>query len=202
MRAQISLILLAFSAAVCAEPVRTPHVEAELIAARTTLEAGKPLAVALRLKMAPNWHTYWRNPGDSGEPTRITWKLPAGYSAGAIQWPVPQRLPVGPLTNFGYKDEVLLLTDIDVPPDASGPVTLAARADWLVCNPERCIPEGADLAIRFSGSANARTEWRKQASAHRRCCPVRRPRSGRGDSMHGERTAPSCWTSFRLPVSD
>jgi thiol:disulfide interchange protein DsbD len=159
MRAQISLILLAFSAAVCAEPVRTPHVEAELLAPRTAIEPGKPLVVALRLKIAPNWHTYWRNPGDSGEPTRITWKLPPGYSAGAIQWPVPERLPAGPLTNFGYKNEVLLLTDVAVPQGASGPVTLAARADWLVCNPERCIPEGADLAITFSGNANARTAW-------------------------------------------
>ena len=178
MRVQISLILLAFSAVVCAEPVRTPHVEAELVAAQTGVEPGKPLAVALRLKMAPNWHTYWRNPGDSGEPTRITWKLPPGYRAGVIQWPVPQRLPVGPLTNFGYKNEVLLLTDIAVPQDASGPVTIAARADWLVCNPERCIPEGADLALTLSANGNAQTTWAKAIERARTLLPRNATESG------------------------
>ena len=110
-----ALILLASGA--IAAPVRTPHVEAELVAGSTAIEPGKPLTVALRLKMAPGWHTYWRNPGDSGLPTQLSWKLPAGYTAGAIQWPAPERLPAGPLMNFGYEGEVLLLTDIGVTAD-------------------------------------------------------------------------------------
>src|SRR5258707_14977487 len=100
-----------------AAPVRTPHVEAELVPENTALTPGRPLTVALRLAMQRGWHTYWQNPGDSGLPTTIEWKLPAGLSAGPIQWPVPRVLPVGPLVNYGYEGEVLLLVDIAAVPD-------------------------------------------------------------------------------------
>ena len=75
---------LAFNVATAA-PVKTEHVQAELVPERTALVPGKPITVALRLKMADGWHTYWRNPGDSGLPTTITWKLPDGVGVGAIQ---------------------------------------------------------------------------------------------------------------------
>jgi thiol:disulfide interchange protein DsbD len=81
------LLLAALGCALCAggvsaASVRTEHVEAELVAASTTATPGRTLNAALRLKMIPHWHTYWRNPGDSGEPTALEWKLPPGYSAG------------------------------------------------------------------------------------------------------------------------
>ncbi|HZQ59905.1 MAG TPA: thioredoxin family protein [Casimicrobiaceae bacterium] len=143
--ALVALVGCARTAA--AEPVRTEHVEAELVAERTAITPGTPLTVALRLKLAPGWHTYWQNPGDSGLPTTLAWKLPDGVTAGSIQWPAPQRLPAGPLMNYGYEGEVLHL--VDVMPSASlsqSPVELAARAEWLVCR-ETCIPEGADLKL-------------------------------------------------------
>ena len=71
---------------------------------------GKPTLVGLKLRMAQEWHTYWKNPGDSGLPTKIQWTLPEGWKAGEIQWPYPQPLPVGPLMNYGYDDEVVLLS--------------------------------------------------------------------------------------------
>src|SRR5687767_1440194 len=101
-----------FALAAPASVIRTEHVEAELVAASTAATPGKTLNAALRLKMIPHWHTYWRNPGDSGEPTALEWKLPPGFSAGGILWPAPQRLPAGPLLNFGYENEVLLPVDI------------------------------------------------------------------------------------------
>jgi thiol:disulfide interchange protein/DsbC/DsbD-like thiol-disulfide interchange protein len=139
---------LAAAGSVAAAPVRTAHVEAELVPAATALVPGEPLTVALRLKMDKGWHTYWQNPGDSGLPTTLAWQLPSGLKAGAIQWPPPRALPVGPLTNYGYEGEVLLVTDIATSGASSGtePATLRARADWLVCK-EICIPEGADLAL-------------------------------------------------------
>ena len=70
--------------------------------------------MGLKLRMADHWHTYWKNPGDSGLPTRIQWVLPEGWTAGEIQWPYPKPLPVGPLMNYGYEDEVVLLTDLTV----------------------------------------------------------------------------------------
>ncbi len=109
------LIAAAFIAAAVAvahaAPVRTAHVEAELVPERSALVPGEPLTVALRLAMDRGWHTYWQNPGDSGLPTTLAWKLPAGMSAGPMQWPAPQALPVGPLLNYGYEGEVLLLTE-------------------------------------------------------------------------------------------
>jgi len=141
------LFLLLFCATAAAAPVKTEHVDAELLTERSATAPGKTLTVALRLRMIPHWHTYWRNPGDSGQPTAIDWKLPAGYAAGPIQWPAPSRLPARHLLNFGYENEVLLLTDIAVPAGASGAASIAARATWLVCNEEHCIPEEGEFAL-------------------------------------------------------
>lgn len=139
-----------------AEPVRTPNVEAELVPERTALVPGQTATVALRLKIRDRWHTYWQNPGDSGLPTTLDWKLPAGMTAGPIQWPAPKALPAGPLVNYGYEGEVFHLVDVAVPATLppGGQVTLAARADWLVCE-DTCIPEGADLALALPVAAQA-----------------------------------------------
>jgi len=150
------LLALAAAFAVRATPVRTEQVEAELVAERAAPEPGKPYTVALRLQAAKGWHTYWRNPGDSGQPTSIQWQLPAGYRAGPIQWPVPQKLLIGPLANYGYEGEVLLLNDIALPPATKAPARIAAHAKWLVCNPERCIPQEADLVLDPGAPPRAR----------------------------------------------
>ena len=135
-------LLLALATCAHAAPVvKTDHVEAQLLAERVSAQPGKTTTVGLRLQMTPHWHTYWKNPGDSGLPTRIKWSLPEGWKAGEIQWPHPQNLPIGPLMNFGYEDEVVLLVDLAVPADAKpGTATIRAKADWLVCK-EVCIPE-------------------------------------------------------------
>lgn len=145
----LALSLLALGAThTFAGPVKTPHVEAEIISRHMAVQPGQPLEVALRLKIIDHWHTYWRNPGDSGLPTKLAWTLPAGFTAGPIAWPHPTKLPLGPLMNFGYDGEVLHLVTLQTPaglaPGRS--VTLRAKADWLVCK-DVCIPESAELAI-------------------------------------------------------
>ncbi len=149
-------LMMAGLAASHAAPVRTAHVEAELVAEQSALIPGRPNTVALRLVMERGWHTYWQNAGDSGLPTTIAWKLPDGLRAGPIQWPAPRALPVGPLVNYGYEGEVLLLTDIATVTDflSGKTVTVSARADWLVCK-EICIPEGADLSLTLPVVADA-----------------------------------------------
>src|SRR2546421_4436166 len=108
-RTSFALLLALASFATAAAPmVKTEHVEAELVAERASLQPGKPALVGLKLRMEPQWHTYWRNPGDSGLPTKIKWHVPEGWKVGDIQWPFPQNLPVGPLMNYGYEDEVVL----------------------------------------------------------------------------------------------
>ncbi|HSS70970.1 MAG TPA: protein-disulfide reductase DsbD domain-containing protein [Casimicrobiaceae bacterium] len=178
LRIVIAAALAAAAAGVLAAPVRTAHVEAELVAAETALVPGSPSTVALRLKMDRGWHTYWRNPGDSGLPTTLAWKLPAGMSAGPIEWPAPRALPVGPLVNYGYEGEVFLLTEIAVARDLAGQAAnLAARADWLVCK-EICIPEGADLALTLpvAASATADPRWTGPIASARAALP--RPLEG------------------------
>jgi thiol:disulfide interchange protein DsbD len=162
----VLVALAGFASQATEAPVRTELVEAELVAERGAPEPGKPLTLALRLRAAKGWHTYWRNPGDSGQPTSIEWQLPQGYRAGPIQWPLPEKLPIGPLANYGYENEVLLLTDLEVPGGAAAPARFAARVKWLVCNPERCIPESAELQLSLAGPA-APTPW-AQAIAYAR----------------------------------
>jgi thiol:disulfide interchange protein DsbD len=125
-----------------------PNVKAQLVAATDAVVPGQPLQVGLRLVHDKDWHTYWQVPGDSGLPTRIDWTLPAGMKAGPIEWPHPHRLPAGPLMNFGYEGDTLLLTTIDVPRDlpTGTPVTLTAKVEWLECK-DVCIPGGADLSL-------------------------------------------------------
>ncbi len=123
------------------------------VAARLVPEAGSivpggTLWVDLHLDIAPGWHTYWRNPGDSGLPTEIAWELPAGFSAGEIAWPAPERFAVGTIGNYGYKVATDLLVPIAAPSDLKPGRTahLTANATWLVCS-EICIPGEARLAL-------------------------------------------------------
>ncbi len=132
------------------QPVKQPHLTAELVAATAQVKPGQTLLVGLRMKMDAHWHTYWRNPGDSGEPTRVEWKLPAGFSASPLLWPPPSRIAVPPLTNFGYDGEVFLLTEIVAGqrPAGAKEAVLHADASWLVCD-DVCIPGKASLDLKL-----------------------------------------------------
>jgi thiol:disulfide interchange protein DsbD len=162
-----------------AAPVRTDHVNAELVADRAALVPGTTTTLALRLDIDRGWHTYWRNPGESGLPTTLAWKLPAGYQAGDIEWPAPKALPAGPLVNYGYEGVVLHLVPLRVPADAAvgQNVTLAARADWLVCR-ETCVPEGADLTLVLPVAGDAvPSKWHDAIAATQAALPKPLPGS-------------------------
>ena len=139
--------------------VSTPHVRAELVAhAPDGVTPGAPVWVGLQITHQPEWHTYWKNAGDSGLPTEMTWTLPAGVSAGEIAWPVPRKIPVGNLANYGYENTVLLPVPFTVAPDFQPPllaneVEVRLKAAWLVCRKE-CIPEEGEftLALPLQGS--------------------------------------------------
>ena len=130
--------------------VTTPHLRAELMVyAPDGVQAGKPLFAGLQIQHQPQWHTYWKNPGDSGLPTQLVWKLPAGIDAGEIEWPVPKKIPVANLANFGFEGTVFLpvpLTVANTFQSAANEVTMSLKAQWLVCKTE-CIPEEGDFSI-------------------------------------------------------
>ena len=128
--------------------VSTPQVRAELVAhAPEGVAPGKPLWLGLAIQHQPHWHTYWKNPGDSGLPTNLQWALPAGIAAGEIEWPTPQKLPIGPLLNYGYEGTVLLPVPVVVAAGFNADkLDVKLHADWLVCK-EVCIPESGDFAI-------------------------------------------------------
>ena len=137
-----------------AEAVHTEHVDAELVAERAALVPGEQNWIALRLRIEPGWHTYWRNPGDSGIPTSLRWELPNGFAAGDIVWPYPERHPLADVMNYGYAGEVLHLVPISVPADAHDRVDLKAEAKWLVCS-DICIPGKADVKLSLPIAADA-----------------------------------------------
>ena len=168
----IALVLTGLiSVSASANPVRRDHIDVELIPATTSVEAGGVLTVALRLKPDAHWHTYWKNPGDSGLATHIDWVLPDGFEAGAIQWPAPQRIDIGPLANYGYDGEVLLLTDIQVPRNLPASVPIRAAASWLVCE-EICIPGDAEFALTLpAGPAAPNLLWADRIRETRAALP-------------------------------
>lgn len=143
--------------------VTTPHVRAELVAhAPEGVSPGAPVWVGLQITHQPEWHTYWKNAGDSGLPTELNWTLPSGVAAGEIAWPVPRKIPVGNLANYGYEGTVLLPVPLEVSSNFKPPLALGAgasaldvrlKASWLVCRKE-CIPEEGEftLALPLQGS--------------------------------------------------
>ncbi|MDB6111306.1 MAG: thiol-disulfide interchange protein DsbD-like protein [Pedosphaera sp.] len=146
------------------------HTQASLVLASETVRPGETVMAGIHLRMESGWHTYWRNPGGSGMPTTINWKLPTGVTAGEIQWPVPEKLPADELTTYVYKDDVMLLVPITIAPNApTGPLDLKAQVSWLECNMS-CIPGKADVQTTLNVGAESKASanaalietWRKK----------------------------------------
>lgn len=130
---------------------------ADLLSDMTTIAAGRPFTLALRITLPEGWHTYWRNPGDAGAPIQVAWRLPAGFTASDLRWPAPERFVSGPIVSFGYQDEAWLLTTITPPAALAAGQTaaIAAAADWLICA-KICVPQHADLSLTLPVAAHPR----------------------------------------------
>lgn len=125
------------------------YVQTRLVPELSAVKPGETLTIAIDQEIADHWHTYWVNPGDSGEALTVKWTLPAGLSAGPLQWQVPSRMPIGPLLNFGYSKHNTILSDITVPASFSGTeVPIKAELGWLVCE-EICVPEMTTIEIKI-----------------------------------------------------
>ena len=139
------LIAAAMPALAASSAADAAHVHVQLVTPEDELYPTGNNVIGLYFKLEPGWHVYWKNAGDSGEPPHIQWTLPAGVTAGPMQFPAPKRLPLGPLMDFGYEDEVLFPLQLQVAGNAqNGKADVDAKVDWLVCR-EVCIPGKAEL---------------------------------------------------------
>ncbi len=139
-----------------AQPVRTDHLSVELVTETGTIAPNADFLAGLHFILDKGWHIYWINAGDAGEPPRVDWKLPAGITAGDIQFPAPQRLPLGPLMDFGYENEVLLPVPMRAGASvkAGSKATLRGQVHFLVCS-NVCIPGQAQLERTISVAEHA-----------------------------------------------
>lgn len=162
--APLALALLALATAPCPASAqelpdpsdRTPFSQARLAVETLTARPGHPLPVGLVLTMEPGWHTYWKNPGDSGSEAVLEWELPAGVEAGSIQWPRPELVPYPPLMSYAYHGTVMLLTDLAVDAEVrvGSRVTVGLRASWLVCQ-DICLPADTVFSVEIPVEAGS-----------------------------------------------
>jgi thiol:disulfide interchange protein DsbD len=133
----------------------------ELWVDQSTVRPGSTVTAAIRLQMAEGWHVYWRHAGDEvGMKTRVEWTLPSGITAGAIQWPVPDKTIEKEFVTLTYSGTVLLRVPIEIPASqALGPVTLKAKVRWLECH-EECVPGNATVETTVTVGSQA------EASVH------------------------------------
>jgi thiol:disulfide interchange protein len=146
-----ALLALLSAGTATAEPgdrAATEQVAAQLVAAVDAVYPGEEILLGVHQRIIPHWHTYWKNPGDSGIATVIDWTLPQGASAGDILWPTPGRHSLGPVTNYGYEHEITLPSKVKIPTDAKPGSTFTADAavEWLVCR-EECLPQQVQLRL-------------------------------------------------------
>ena len=169
----LALLAVTPAAGAASSPVRTDHLQSRLVAEADAAVPGTRLTLGLLLEHDPHWHTYWRNPGDSGLPMVLELTLPDGVVAEPIAWPHPQRFELAGIVNFGYDERRLLPVTISIPADyAAATVPVRAAARWLICEVE-CIPGQAeyafDLPVAPTAAVDAR--WRDDFAAARADLP-------------------------------
>ncbi|MCB1093754.1 MAG: thiol:disulfide interchange protein, partial [Verrucomicrobiae bacterium] len=151
-------IIFQFSSSAAA-PQKDGAVAVELRSEGDSIQSGTSFTLALKLTIDPGWHTYWKNPGDSGIPTKIEWRLPEGFQAGELEFPYPHRFVVDfggfKQVGLGYSGEVTHLVSITPPPNLTEgtSVTLSGKVSWLMCDDKQCVPGGAELSITLPVSS-------------------------------------------------
>lgn len=149
------------------ETLDTGKVTASIVSSLDKVAPGGTVWVALRTELDEGWHTYWRNPGDSGEPVQLTWRVPQGVDIGPIAWPVPYPIPTGPIVNYGFEGAPLFPVELKIPETVQTGETLSLTLDfyYLVCA-DICIPEEGQLTLDLEiGEPVGDSSWAPQIEA-------------------------------------
>jgi DsbC/DsbD-like thiol-disulfide interchange protein len=153
----VPVLAVSTLAAAAPAPAKKDLVQAESLASVSAIQPGQPFKVGVRFKIEPQWHIYWINPGESGEPTTVQWTFPEGYKVGAVEYPVPVNFPQpGDIKGYGYLDEVMLMATV-TPPAGVQPgteVSYSVKAKWLVCH-DVCIPGKASFEGKLAVASTA-----------------------------------------------
>lgn len=138
-----------------------PHVKIELISDHAMARAETSFRVGLLFRLDPGWHIYWQNPGDAGEPPRVQWELPRGFTSGPILWPQPVRFGTGSVVDYGYENQVLLMASIQPAHSPEGSTeAIGANVKYIVCR-EICIPGRAHVTLASPSSPQQSSAWRQ-----------------------------------------
>lgn len=148
------------------------YVKVRLLSERSAVGPGQDIWIGIEQSIHPGWHTYWRNPGDSGSAPRVDWTLPDDWKISDIHWPAPEKIPYDPLLNYGYSGNVILLQKLTTPPIMKGgPVTLTADFEVLVCK-EICIPEFGTYTLTLNDPENMNENNEAYLASAREKLPV------------------------------
>ena len=166
------------------DPPSTNVIQVTLVAERESIAPGHESWVGIRFQLAKGWHIYWINPGDSGDPPRVQWRLPPGFKAGPLQWPHPERLVTKYAVDYGYADEVMLLAPIRAPAKlaARNKVEFAATVKWVVCR-EVCLPGKTEVALSLPVTPRAASQPAGSFEDARKRVPERAPARWRARAL-------------------
>ena len=157
----VGLSVLAFgNKNAAAQTTPESHATVQLVSERNALQPGGSMWIGLLFHLEKGWHIYWENPGDSGEPPKVQWALPAGFKVSALHWPTPIRLGAAPIVDYGYEDQVLLMSTLGAPAGSQrdSPATVAADVRYIVCR-EICIPGKTRLTLSVPLATKSSTQF-------------------------------------------
>ena len=148
------MLLLASSHVLVNEKAVASNSSLELFTQNTIISDEKEIYLLARFSLEKDWHTYWLNPGDSGEAATFEWDLPEGFQVTGPFWPEPEVIPYPPLTTYGYTDNLNLLFKISIPNDAREINTITVNSKWLVCA-DVCIPQEGKAKVSIQKSISS-----------------------------------------------
>jgi DsbC/DsbD-like thiol-disulfide interchange protein len=148
---------LIFVIGIRAQSPAETHARIQLVSEEKSIRPRGSFWIGVLFELDPGWHIYWQNPGDSGEPPNIEWRLPPGFRAGAIRWPRPILLGRGSVRDYGYEGQILLMTAVRPHYPTATPAAIAATVKYIVCR-EICIPGKADVKLFLPTSEGLNVE--------------------------------------------